>query len=96
MKDVKSTFKNSNISTVRDFANRFIWSAFEYYLRQETDCYIVFSPVKYFKSIGLIDSPITDLRVVFFLTENIFMPVHQLLVVFYGPMGKIISLKILY
>ncbi|HEM3635534.1 TPA: hypothetical protein U1C44_000994 [Streptococcus suis] len=57
MKDIKNTFRNSNISTVRDFANRFIWSAFKYYLRQETDSYIVFSPVKYFKSIGLIDSP---------------------------------------
>lgn len=57
MKDEKNTFKNSNISTVRDFANRFIWSAFKYYLRQETDSYIVFSPVKYFKSIGLINSP---------------------------------------
>lgn len=57
MKDVRTTFKNSNISTVRDFANRFIWSAFKYYLRQETDSYIVFSPVKYFKSIGLINEP---------------------------------------
>lgn len=55
MKAVKHKFKISNISTVRDFANRFIWSAFEYYLRQDTDSYIVFSPVKYFKTIGLIE-----------------------------------------
>jgi hypothetical protein len=38
-----------------DIANQFIWSAFKYYLRQPTDSYIVFSPVKYFKSIGLVN-----------------------------------------
>lgn len=52
----KDNFKNSNISTVRDFANRFIWSAFKYYLRQAGDCYIVFSPVKYFKSLGIFEN----------------------------------------
>ncbi len=39
----------------RDISNQFIWSAFKYYLRQPTDTYIVFSPVKYFKSLGLAD-----------------------------------------
>lgn len=42
-------------STVNDIANAFIWSGFKYYLRQETDSYIVFSPVKYWKSQHLID-----------------------------------------
>ena len=32
-----------------ELANVFIWSAFRYYLRQPTDSYIVFSPVKYWK-----------------------------------------------
>lgn len=32
-----------------ELANRFIWSGFKYYLRQETDSYIVFSPIKYWK-----------------------------------------------
>ena len=32
-----------------DLGNAFIWSAFKYYLRQPTDSYIVFSPVKYWK-----------------------------------------------
>lgn len=32
-----------------DLANAFIWSAFKYYLRQPTDSYVVFSPVKYWK-----------------------------------------------
>lgn len=32
-----------------DMGNLFIWSGFEYYLRQPTDSYIVFSPPKYWK-----------------------------------------------
>lgn len=55
MSKEKDTFKNSNISTIRDFANRFIWSAYKYYLRQSGDSYIVFSPVKYFKSLGIFE-----------------------------------------
>ena len=54
MSKIKASFKNSNISTVRDFANRFIWSAYKYYLRQDGDSYVVFSPVKYFKSLGIL------------------------------------------
>ena len=44
------TFQSSS----RELSNLFIWSGFQYYLRQPTDSYIVFSPVKYFKSIGLV------------------------------------------
>lgn len=40
--------------SAREISNLFIWSAFKYYLRQPTDFYICFSPVKYFKSIGLV------------------------------------------
>lgn len=40
-------------ASARELSNLFIWSGFEYYLRQETDSYIIFSPVKYFKNIGL-------------------------------------------
>ncbi len=54
MSKEKDLFRNSNISTIRDYANRFIWSGFKYYLRQKGDAYIVFSPVKYFKSLGII------------------------------------------
>lgn len=54
MAKAKNEFRNSNISTVRDFANRFIWSAYKYYLIKTNDSYIVFSPVKYFKSLGII------------------------------------------
>ncbi len=38
-----------------DIGNVFIWSCFRYYLRQETDSYIVFFPVKYWKSQGLVN-----------------------------------------
>ncbi len=53
-KDLDS-FNVSNVSTARDLSNQFIWSGFKYYLRQENDSYILFSPVKYFKSIGLVE-----------------------------------------
>ena len=46
-KEVKGTVSN-------DLGNAFIWSAFKYYLRQDTDSYIVFSPVKYWKAQHLI------------------------------------------
>lgn len=47
-KEVKGTASN-------DLGNAFIWSAFKYYLRQPTDSYIVYSPVKYWKAQHLID-----------------------------------------
>ncbi len=47
-KEVKGTVSN-------DLGNAFIWSAFKYYLRQNTDSYIVFSPVKYWKAQHLIN-----------------------------------------
>lgn len=42
-----------NRDAVRDLANQFIWSGFHYYLRYDTDCYVVFSPIKYWKYVGL-------------------------------------------
>lgn len=47
-KEVKGTASN-------DLGNAFIWSGFKYYLRQSTDSYIVYSPVKYWKAQHLID-----------------------------------------
>ena len=41
-------------AVTREVSNLFIWSAFEYYLRQPTDSYIVFSPVKYYKNVHLV------------------------------------------
>lgn len=47
-KEVRGTATN-------DLGNAFIWSGFKYYLRQDTDSYIVYSPVKYWKAQHLID-----------------------------------------
>ena len=38
-----------------DLGNLFIWSGFKKYLRQPTDSYIVYSPIKYWKAHGLIN-----------------------------------------
>lgn len=50
-KEIKGTALN-------DLGNVFIWSAFKYYLRQPTDSYIVYSPVKYWKAQHLISKKI--------------------------------------
>lgn len=42
-------------AATNDLGNAFIWSAFKYYLRQTTDSYVVFSPVKYWKAQHLIN-----------------------------------------
>ena len=47
-KEVKGTASN-------DLGNAFIWSGFKYFLRQPTDSFIVYSPVKYWKVHHLID-----------------------------------------
>ena len=47
-------------AATNDLANAFIWSAFKYYLRQSTDSYIVFSPVKYWKVQHLISKKFLD------------------------------------
>ncbi len=41
-------------TALNDLGNVFIWSAFNYYLRQPTDSYIVYSPIKYWKAQNLI------------------------------------------
>lgn len=47
-------------ATLNDIANQFIWSAQKYYLKKENDFFILYSPVKYFKSIGLINKHFVD------------------------------------
>lgn len=42
--------KKTSLHAERDIANRFIWSAFEYYVKKPQDSYVVFSPIKYWKS----------------------------------------------
>ena len=50
----KNSFVNTNTSTVRDLTNQFVWSGVEYYLRKPTDSYVLFSPVKWWKSCGIV------------------------------------------
>ncbi len=40
-------------NAVSDISNLFIWSAFNFYLKDKTDSYIVFSPIKHWKSVGI-------------------------------------------
>jgi hypothetical protein len=46
--------KNVKGTALNDLGNIFIWTGFRYYLRQPTDSYIVFSPVKYWKAQHLV------------------------------------------
>lgn len=50
-KEMKKEIKGTALN---DLGNVFIWSAFKYYLRQPTDSYVVYSPVKYWKAQHLI------------------------------------------
>ncbi len=43
----------NNKNDYKDLSNQFIWSAQKYYLKKENDFYILYSPVKYFKSQNL-------------------------------------------
>lgn len=59
-----STWKSSEMAinmtseiagvALNDMGNVFVWSGFKYFLRQPTDSYIVFSPIKYWKAQHLI------------------------------------------
>ena len=56
VQQMKSALKGkAKGSPFNDKGNVFIWSAFEYYLRQPFDSYIVYSPVKYWKAQHLIN-----------------------------------------
>lgn len=52
---VEEMKKEKKGTVTNDLANAFIWSAFKYYLRQDTDSYVIFSPVKYWKVHHLIN-----------------------------------------
>ena len=57
LNEFKKELKNFNgqEAVAREISNLFIWSAFKYYLRQNTDSYIVYSPIKYYKNVHLIE-----------------------------------------
>jgi len=53
LKDIDNL--NEKRSSFREISNLFIWSGFKYYMRQPSDCYVLFSPIKYWKSILLVN-----------------------------------------
>ncbi|MDY4230788.1 MAG: hypothetical protein SOX74_01710 [Candidatus Faecousia sp.] len=55
---VKPTFPG--LVQSKDIANLFIWSGFEYYLKKPNDAYILFSPIKYWKTGHLVNKKLMD------------------------------------
>lgn len=55
---VKQMKKEIKGTATNDLSNAFIWSGFKYYLRQPTDYYIVYSPIKYWKIHHLVNKKI--------------------------------------
>lgn len=49
----KEQFETKNVNRASE--NLFIWSAFKFFLKKPTDSYILFSPIKYWKSQHIID-----------------------------------------
>lgn len=47
-------------AVLNELTNRFIWSAFKYYLRDEIDAYVLFSPIKYWKQYELANKKMID------------------------------------
>lgn len=45
---------------VNDLLNLFVYSAWKYYLRQDTDSYIIFAPIKHWKRIGISNKHYVD------------------------------------
>jgi len=66
----ENTWKNSFVisemkkerkgTVLNELANLFIWSGFKYYLRSETDSYILFSPTKYWRNQNLANKKFID------------------------------------
>lgn len=57
VKQMKQEVKGTALN---DLGNVFIWSAFKYYMRNPTDSYVVFSPVKYWKLQHLVSKQFVD------------------------------------
>ncbi|WP_415746314.1 hypothetical protein [Streptococcus pseudopneumoniae] len=70
--NVKSIDKSSHIRKLmsdefvgdsnhaKDLLNQFVWSFEKYFMRDENDYYILFAPVKYWKSVGLMQKIFID------------------------------------
>src|SRR3989339_1997756 len=60
MKEDLKNLANSNISTARDISNQFILSGWKHYLTKPDDYFVLFSPIKYWKSLGLGEKKFID------------------------------------
>lgn len=62
MSFVKDEFikDGTNQTNHNDLANLFIWSGLHFYMRQKFDAYVVFSPIKYCKNLGIIPGDYVD------------------------------------
>ncbi len=57
----REQMKNDKLGIIsNDVANQFIWSGWKYYLKKPDDHYILFSPIKYWKSLGLGERKFVD------------------------------------
>lgn len=45
---------------VNDILNLFVWSGWKYYMRNETDSYIIFAPIKHWKRVGISNKKFID------------------------------------
>ena len=59
---VREEMKKQNVYglAVNDILNLFVWSAWNYYLRQPTDSYIIFAPIKHWKRVGISNKQFID------------------------------------
>ncbi|MFA6526323.1 MAG: hypothetical protein WCT26_02830 [Candidatus Buchananbacteria bacterium] len=59
---IYEAFKNAgtNEASHRELANLFIWSGWQYYIKKPDDYYVLFSPIKYWKSLGLGEKKFID------------------------------------
>lgn len=59
---IRQEMKNLNAYglAINDILNLFVWSAWTYYLRQSTDSYIIFAPIKHWKRVGISDKHFVD------------------------------------
>jgi hypothetical protein len=60
VRDVMQSTKQYDKAVLNDSLNLFVFSAYKYYLRQETDSYILFAPIKYWKRYELSNRKVID------------------------------------
>ena len=52
IEEMRNEFKGA---VLNDLSNLFIWSAFKYYLKKQTDSYILYAPTKYWRNQNLVN-----------------------------------------